>query len=299
MDKENCETYRYGVVVLNYKDYMLTISCVNKLKSLGCGLKIVVVDNNSNNDSFTRLSEAFLGDTMVTVLKSNMNRGYAAGNNIGLKYLVRNHRGISYLCVMNPDVEVEDALVFDCLKRSLENDAYLAAVSPIMLLNGKADKAQCGWRIPNKYEVVKNHFVLGKKKVRGVRFHKHGVCRCEAIPGSFFMIKKKVLVKIDYLDEGTFLYNEENIMGIKIKRLGMYCGVCVECNYLHLHKVDGSDRTLMSVLKMYKYGNQSRLYMCKKYYSIGVFLMVAAVSAINYPIIIIRHFMGRVKRWTK
>ena len=41
-----------GVVVLNYNDYITTIECINNLDKIKFIDYIVIVDNNSPNDSY-------------------------------------------------------------------------------------------------------------------------------------------------------------------------------------------------------------------------------------------------------
>ena len=78
---------RLGVVILNYKSYDVTLDCLSKLERLEQLDDIVVVDNNSPNDSYQRLQAAQPGHRWH-LLQSGENRGYSAGNNVGIRYLM-------------------------------------------------------------------------------------------------------------------------------------------------------------------------------------------------------------------
>lgn len=59
---------KVGVVVLNYKNYEETIKCVlSILKQNKILLKIVIVDNGSNNESVGKLTDAFENNNTINV----------------------------------------------------------------------------------------------------------------------------------------------------------------------------------------------------------------------------------------
>ena len=72
-----------GIVVLNYNDAKETVNFVNQIKNFKIIDEICVVDNGSNDNSLELLQTL----TDVKLIPLTENRGYAAGNNAGLKYL--------------------------------------------------------------------------------------------------------------------------------------------------------------------------------------------------------------------
>ena len=70
-----------GIVVLNYNDYKTTIKFLEMIKEYKGISKVVVVDNNSTDESGERLKRYI--DNRVVLLEAKENRGYGAGNNIG------------------------------------------------------------------------------------------------------------------------------------------------------------------------------------------------------------------------
>ena len=71
-------------IILNYNNYTDTINCIHSLQSTirRDMYDIIVVDNNSSNDSVSQLRKC-LND--VEIIPNKVNRGYANGNNIGIK----------------------------------------------------------------------------------------------------------------------------------------------------------------------------------------------------------------------
>src|SRR5580658_8446013 len=71
-------------VVLNYNRPSLTIRCVNSLlKQKDVHIEIVVVDNWSNGRQLRELQCGLPAE--VKLIENKVNRGYAAGNNSGLR----------------------------------------------------------------------------------------------------------------------------------------------------------------------------------------------------------------------
>lgn len=100
----NKETY---IIVLNFNGYNDTIECVQSILNsyIYSKLKIIIVDNNSNDNSYQKLKTYFKKNKLVYILKNNVNNGYANGNNIGIKYAL--DKKADYIWILNNDVIIE------------------------------------------------------------------------------------------------------------------------------------------------------------------------------------------------
>jgi len=117
---------KVGIVVLNYKNYEDTIACLRSLAEITYqNTEIIVVDNDSQNDSLEYIRKdlvcrhvpycMFVEDSIDThsysvsentiLLQSDSNRGYAAGNNIGIRLALE--RKADYILILNNDTVVE------------------------------------------------------------------------------------------------------------------------------------------------------------------------------------------------
>lgn len=287
--------YNIGVIVLNYNKYEMTQSCVDNLLKINSPCRIVIVDNASPNESFSVLSEIYSNVENVDVIKNGSNAGYAAGNNVGIRFIQENYSSVEYICIMNPDVRITYGEIFIHLADILSREKDVAAVTGMMITRGIYDASSCYWNIPRGRQVAWGHSVLAKRKMSPLHCDEFGVARVEVIPGSFFMIKKSVLQQIGGFDEGTFLYNEENILATEIKRMGMCNTVSVNNYYFHDH-VKKPRMKWIDKLKNRKVGNQSRRYLCNKYYSKVDRMWLEVVIVLNYIIISILHFGGNIVR---
>lgn len=105
---------KYGFVVLHYIAYETTITCVDTIlaKFKKYDIKIVIVDNNSNNDTGRELERHYQAEPRVFVIVSNMNNGFARGNNIGYSYLLENVNP-DFITILNNDVIISQNSFLD------------------------------------------------------------------------------------------------------------------------------------------------------------------------------------------
>ena len=103
----------------------------------------------------------------------------------------------------------------------------------------------------------------------------------EAISGCFFAISRDAFLAVDGLDEDTFLYNEEAILGYRLRSKG-YRGVVLDVPVIHDEKRDKA----VGWKKQWRTGKltreSARVYM-RKYLGCGPFTLAVytAMSAIG------------------
>lgn len=78
-----------GIVVLNYLNWWDTVDLVESIKSQSFkDFEIIIVDNDSANDSVEQLTKRYENESNIHLLVSKSNQGYARGNNIGIEYAI-------------------------------------------------------------------------------------------------------------------------------------------------------------------------------------------------------------------
>lgn len=253
-------------VVLNYNSADDTIRCVERLLSFNKNFWIIIVDNFSSDDSQERISKQFKSKKKIILLPSEENRGYAAGNNIGIKYAIGT-LNVEYIGIINPDVLIPYNLLEKILTAfSIHKD--------IVLLSGEMEwnnaKVTNYWDIPTSRNIVTQHslFFKNKKEVKNTKKISSNVMEVECVSGAFFIAKSFILESINYLDEGTFLYNEENILGINIKKRGFKEAIIKNEFYLHLHPIDKRKKIpLKNKIISSEPSYKSSKYLLEKYYN--------------------------------
>lgn len=123
------------IVILNYKTYSMTLDIVKKIRELEYqNYDILVVDNHSPNESARVLKEKSNVDNFIFIA-NDKNSGYAAGNNIGIRYAINN--GYDYSWVLNNDLIFNDKKILNVLINKAESEDKIACIGPkITDING-------------------------------------------------------------------------------------------------------------------------------------------------------------------
>src|SRR5512137_3063861 len=103
---DNCrEPYlhypKVSIVILNWNGLADTRECLRSLQQVTYpNCEIILVDNASSGDDVRLLTDEF-GDS-VRVVRNEKNYGFAAGNNIGIKFAL-DHSSPDYVFLLNND----------------------------------------------------------------------------------------------------------------------------------------------------------------------------------------------------
>jgi Predicted glycosyltransferases len=259
---ENSERLKCGVVILNYNDASTTLSLIYLIKEYRSIDYIVVVDNNSSDNSFDKLLS--IQSSKCIIVKATTNGGYSYGNNIGAKLLVEKYN-VDVVFIANPDVEFRPDLIDDCIY-TLHHNHKIAVVSAIM--KGISGKPMRMWlKLPSFLNSCLDCSFIGRQINKFIRPTKidydRKIMEVDIIPGSFFGIKADVFKDIGYFDENVFLYYEENILGLKIKESGYKTAIITTNTFLHKHSI--SINKNLKLLNSFKISLISKLYYEEKY----------------------------------
>ncbi|WP_306598022.1 glycosyltransferase family 2 protein [Geothrix sp. 21YS21S-2] len=209
---------KVGIVVLNYKNYPMTIRCLDSLKALAhANWEAVVVDNASGDGSVEFIRAAH---PWVTVLESGGNLGFAKGNEVG--YLHFKARKVTYLWVLNNDAEV-DPQALDLMLERITSDPQIGAVGCKIL-----DGDQPG-RVLTYGGGRFSHFV-------GRSWHVTHPCAAESLDfltGASLLIPMAVIEEIGFIDDGYFLYFEDADFCAELKRRNFRLAVAREAVVYH------------------------------------------------------------------
>ncbi len=235
-----------GMVIVNYNDYETTKRLLDNVKDYKVLKEIVVVDNKSTDNSLEELRK--LKNKKITIIDSGENKGYSYALNVGCKYLIDKYKSLN-IVISNSDIIIESELDIKDL------NSYISAknviVGPTIIQGNDLNR---GFKIPTPWQDIKQNIVFFGKRVLAKElsypdnyYHKD-ISKVDTVSGCFFMISSKHLEDMGYFDENVFLYYEENIMGIKTKKLGKNIIVCNNVDVIHDHSVS-IDKSLKRIKK--------------------------------------------------
>lgn len=231
-------------VILNYKCAALSCSCADRLRALGCAsLDIAIVDNDSGVDVAEMAQYCRSND--VVFLRSEVNGGYSAGNNIGLRYA--EEHGYEFALVINPDMEICDPSYIDKCVSKLREDPNIAVLgTDIVHVSGVRQNPM---REPSYLEELLWPIELLRARLaRRPLYHMdHEVSGyCQKVSGCCFFVRISFLREWGFLDEGVFLYCEEPILAARVAAAGFkeYYLHLTTAFHMHLGRRDLSMRNL-------------------------------------------------------
>ena len=255
-----------GIVILNYNDYENTIKMLEQIMDYKCLSKIVVVDNCSTDASLEKIR--LFESKKIVVLESSQNKGYAYGNNLGLKYLEK-ETSCELAIISNPDVLVSESVIEEMI-RDMKKDETISFLGPKILEYGRISK---GWKLPSfASELLStmnyfNRFSFLLQRYKD-SYYQEKLCDVEVIHGCFFMARLKDFKKIKYFDPHTFLYYEENILGYKARAKAMRVVVDTSLSVQHMGSLT-VDKSLKKI-KKYKALKKSMFYYEKEYRHLNI-----------------------------
>jgi len=293
MDENYKELSDLAIIVLNYNSSDDTIKCVKQLLSFSDVFPhIIVVDNCSTDSSFEHLSNEFHSVNTVDVILSANNRGYSTGNNYGIRF-AKSKYSIKTIGIMNPDVIIPNSGVLKKLAFELyeENNICIAGAN-IKNSNSILDSA---WDIPSVKNLILYHCIIPwirkNKKELHKRKIKDKVCEVECIVGCFFFANLELFESIGLFDENVFLYNEENILGIKCKNKNYKEVLVLDHFYYHNHKDNKQKKSFRNKINSSKNAYLSRRYLCLNYYSKMWLPLLWLVESINKAYLMLAYLL--------
>lgn len=251
---------KLGIVIVNYNDYKMTINLLNNIKDYKCLNSIVVVDNCSTDESVKYLKK--YENKKIIVLEAKENKGYAAGLNIGAKYLNEKYKSCNII-FSNSDIIINKEEDLKQLSEDIHDS--IAVVGPTIVENKTLNR---GWKMPTIKDEIKFNLPLISRKYRKENLYREdyyqgNLSKVGVVSGCFFCVSGEALKKVDYFDENTFLYYEEQILASKLNQIGLEEAVDNNVVVIHNHSVT-IDKNVKRINK-YKILKTSQRYFVEKY----------------------------------
>ena len=201
------------IILINYNGEADSIECVQSLnRILYDNFRIVLVDNGSTKP-ISEEGKSFF-EKNCHVIYNDRNSGFAGGNNIGIRYAVK--EGAELILLLNNDTIVEPDFL-DILVDQYEVNREAGALGGRICLYDDKEKIwyggghfdpNDGWGRHERYgEICSGRTGI----VREVTF----------ITGCLMLIPKHTVEKIGLLDDSMFLYFEDTDYCCRIMKAGM------------------------------------------------------------------------------
>lgn len=210
-----------AIIILNYNGQEFIPECLESLRQLKTGTHsahTLIIDNASTDNSSSLIVRQF---SEVTLIRNHQNLGFAAGNNVGIRFALQ--KNFDAVMLLNNDTKVHPNLV----KELVTTNTPLASPK-IYFYPGfefhhdryqNRDRGKVIWYAGGSIDW---NNVLGVH--RGVDEVDHGQYDdsqdIEFATGCCLLIKRQVFDRVGLLDPKYFLYYEDLDFSMRARRAG-------------------------------------------------------------------------------
>jgi N-acetylglucosaminyl-diphospho-decaprenol L-rhamnosyltransferase len=219
------------IVIINYRTPQVTLDCLASLAPQIDDVPdthVVLIENGSGDQSFQCLRERIQknGWRWITIIPSQANHGFAAGNNLGLSTLL-DRPADEYVLLLNSDTLVQPGVLRHCVA-AMESDPSVGVMS-CLLLNADGTVQNAARRFPNPLRLAATSFGLPWHlptlfrwaDLEDPAWDRRTTSRyVDWVGGAFMFIRRKVIDRIGGLDERFFFYGEDTEFCHRVTRGG-------------------------------------------------------------------------------
>ena len=210
-----------SVIILNYNVRYFLEQCVLSVQKAleNIDSEIVVVDNNSSDDSCEMMKQCF---SNVKLIENKENSGFPKGNNIGVAIA----QG-KYICILNPDTVVAEDTFIKVLAFA-EKQTNLGIIG-VKLIDGTGNflpESKRGvptpfvafTKIMGLYKLLANSKILGKYYAQHLTENQTGTV--DILVGAFMVLKRDLYLEVGGFDENCFMYSDDIDLSYMVLKKG-------------------------------------------------------------------------------
>lgn len=237
-----------SIVILNYFNKDLIRELLKNLSSLSLSLKyeILVIDNAS----YDGIADIVKTDDRVRFIQNNINAGFAAGNNLGIKQA----KG-KYIMICNPDLAFFSSAI-EILYQYMEANAGVALAGPRLINPDHSLQYSAtifpDWKLPffrRTFLAKTDRGEAWLKKYFMMEADHYKNFYVPALFGACLMVRANALFKVGLLDEKYFMYMEDLDWSRRFWENGFKVAYVGEAEVIHLHKRDSAQNNILTVLR--------------------------------------------------
>lgn len=260
-----------AVILVNYNGKQYNMACIESLLKQRGGheIRIVIVDNGSQDGSMQIIQDHFGGDSRIETVFLDDNYGFSRANNVGI--CRAEELGADYVLLLNNDTEVHEDLLTELLACADRHPNSM--IAPKIYYSDRRDVLwSAGGEVSPLIRKVR-HIGLDQKDTG--QYDKER--RIGFATGCCLLLPRAVIDRAGLLEESFFLYYEDTEYCFRLRERGIDIWYCPQARLYH--KVGASSKGADSPLCAYYIARNwllcSRLHLRGRY---PLFLLYYAVN---------------------
>lgn len=226
--------------VLQYGAAADTMAFIDSIRKwcADCSYHVVIVDNQSPDDAYEVIRQAYAVSDDVTVIQSGGNIGFARGNNVGIRY-IREHFEAEFIVAANSDILLVAPDLYKKIKAEYEISRFAVLGPQIFTRDGRytcnpvrkapltREQVVARMKLERKVwffcqidylrliklvRVLKNAFHPKKKPCIDPFLHLADKAYNVQLHGSFMVFSKAFFEVFEGFDPSTYMYMEEYLL---------------------------------------------------------------------------------------
>lgn len=228
---------KLAIILVDYNGLNDTFECIESIEKSTVQSQIVVVDNYSRENEARTISQQF---PEVKTIRSKMNGGFSAGNNLGIRWALE--QGYEYIALLNNDTVIAPNMLE--LLWQYASDTSVSA--PKMLYYSNPETIWYGGGKINRKTGNAEHYYMNQEDPGDKTVQK-----CDFATGCCIMIPALVFRKVGLLDERFFMYCEDTEFCLRLKENGIGINYVPTAKLWHkVSQSTGGDESAFSIYYM-------------------------------------------------
>lgn len=266
-----------SVIIVNWRTPDALRCCIESVqKQSGApALQIIVVDNDSGDESVEMIAEHFPD---VHLIANDKNGGFAVACNQGLRIATGD-----FVLLLNPDTVVPPETLATVLRYAETRPD--AAVIGCRVINEDGSLERTCFRFPSLLNIVLSASYLNKFFPRNRFFGREFIGWWErdtprdvdVVTGSFMLVRRRAIEQVGLMDERYFMYVEEADWCYRFAQAGWKATFTPIAHIVHL----SSRSSNQCWPKMYVWQNKSLLLFLEKWNGKAVRRMASVVLTLS------------------
>jgi hypothetical protein len=268
-----------SIIILNWNGWEETLECLESIYQIDYhNYQVILVDNHSQDQSLEKIREYSQGkitltspffkynpnnkpikineltkqeteqrlngkkttDNHLTLIKNDENYGFAPGNNIALKYTLKEHNP-DYILLLNNDTVVNPDFLTKLIQAT-EKDPYLGISGPLIYFYDFDGRKDVVANLGGKVNLGKYPGYYDLTEIHSLKDYSGDLVECDWVSGAALLLKIKDL-PIKLLNEDLFFGCEDIDLALNLKEYGYKSVVVLDSLIWHKEGVSRKKRS--------------------------------------------------------